>query len=125
MKRVKVLAVAFGLMLIISFLLFAVVSFVITKSGSLPDQTLTLITALIGSVACFAGGLFVSLCMKEKGILYGLACAVIYAGVICLVSVVLYCNPFTAAGIVRIVAMIISGSIGGILGVNRKKKVKF
>lgn len=125
MKRVKVLAVAFGLMLIISFLLFAIVSFAVTKSGSLPEKSLTLITALIGSAACFVGGLFVSLCMKEKGILYGFACAVIYAGIICLVSVILYCNPFTAAGIVRIVAFIISGSIGGILGVNRKKKVRF
>lgn len=125
MKRVKVLSVAFGLMILISLLLFSIVSFIVTKSGSLPEQTRTLITALIGSAACFVGGLFVSLCMKEKGILYGLACAVIYAGIVCLISVTLYCNPFTAPGIVRIIAFVISGSIGGILGVNRKKKVRF
>ena len=55
----------------------------------------------------------------------GGACGLLAACVVAAGSLVVYQGAFTISGGARLAAIFLSGCIGGILGVNRKQKVKF
>ena len=104
MKKIKAAILSAGLMLFISVLLLAILSFIFAKTSSLPKA---------------------SLYLREKGILFGILSGLLFALCAGLVSFLVFQNDFTAAGAGKAAAVLISGALGGVLGVNRKSKVKF
>lgn len=108
-----------------SLLLLALIAFLVTKAGSLPLTTLPLITTVAACIPVFLGGLISALAAREKGIYLGLAAGALMAVAIGLAAYFTGCEVLTAAGIGKAAALLVSGAIGGILGANRKQKVKF
>lgn len=125
MKKIRAVLISAGVMTVVSLLLLALISLAVAKSGSLPRGILPIITTAAACIAVFLGGFFSSLSAREKGILFGILSGLLFALCAALVSVFLYQNDFTIGSAGKLAALLISGSIGGILGVNRKNKVKF
>lgn len=125
MRKIKAMVISVITMLSVSFLLLLLASFIVSKVGVLPEKSLPLITTLVACIAVLAGSFFSSLYAKEKGLLVGLVGSAVYVLVICFFSLVVCKNDVTIAGVGKIIAVLISGAIGGILGVNKKSKVKF
>lgn len=125
MKIAKTVLLSVGVMSVTSAVLLSVLALIFGKSGSLPKGAVPVITTLIGCIAVFLGGFLSSLYMKEKGILVGLASGGVFLLVVVLVSLFYYENALGIASIGKAAAIFLSGAIGGILGVNRKSKVKF
>ncbi len=124
-KKVKAIFVSVGAMALSAAAVLTVMSLIIAKMGVLPKNTVTVLTTAAGCLAVFLGGFFASVCAKENGIIFGILSGVVLVLVIALISLFTFQNELDFSSIGKIAAIILSGSIGGILGVNRKSKVKF
>lgn len=109
----------------IAVLLLMAISFLLSKTGVLPKNVLPITTTVIASVAVFCGGLVSSFYLKEKGILNGLIVAAVFSIVLFCISAFVYQVEFGGAGLTKFAAIFLSGILGGIVGVNRKSRVKF
>ncbi|WP_322171018.1 TIGR04086 family membrane protein [Acutalibacter caecimuris] len=125
MKWVKALILSSVLTAAVSMLLLSVAAFVVCRSGSLPRGALPLITTLIACGAVFLSGFFTALSMREKGLLLGLAAGLVFLLCAGLVTFLLFQGQPGPASAGKGAAVLLSGAIGGILGANRKQKVKF
>lgn len=106
--------------------ILAVVSLIIAKTKSLPQGALIQGIGTVGiCLAVFVGSLMGALFSKEKGALVGGSCVLLVVCVLLLVSWSAQGIGMTISGGARLAAVFLSGCIGGILGVNRKAKVKF
>ena len=70
-------------------------------------------------------GLAAALAAKEKGLYLGLASGALLAVCISVASYFMAGEVFAISGAGKIAALLASGAIGGVLGANRKAKVKF
>lgn len=123
-KTVKVLLTAAGVMGASALLLLAGAALVLSKAGFMPWDFLPLLTTALCCAAVFAGGLTASLLSGERGLWYGLGCGALFAA--CLGAAAFFTGQtFGPAALGKLAALLLSGAIGGVLGVNRKKRVKF
>lgn len=126
MKRIKGFLLSLGVATGAGGIFLGVSALVISKTGNLPHgSVLGLVVTLSACLAVFLGGLSASLFTKEKGVLLGGACGLFFVCFIALISLAFSEVQFTVSGGTRLAAIFLSGCIGGILGVNRKGKVKF
>ena len=118
MKWIKAMALSAVVTLFAAMLLLSAAGFVICRSGALPRSSLSLITTLIACAAVFLGGLLPGLSLREMAGALFLVCAG-------LVTVLVFQAEPDPASAGKAAAVLLSGAIGGILGANRKRKVKF
>ncbi len=109
-----------------TLLLLSATAFIVAKAGALPRGPLPILTTTIGCGAVFLGGFLAALAIREKGLFLGLGAALLLALCMGLISFFFYQQMEYGVGSVgKISALLFSGAIGGILGANRKNKVKF
>ena len=125
MKKGKAIVLSVIVMTAVSAVLLAVLALIFGKMKLLPRGIVPVLTTAAGCISVFLGGFAASAYAKEKGMLLGLLSGVIFAFCTALVSVLLFQNDFNLASAGKFIAILLSGCIGGILGVNRKDKVKF
>ncbi len=125
MKWVKAMAFSALITAAAGMLLLSIAAFAVCRSGSLPRGSLALITTLIACGAVFLGGFFPALSLREKGLLLGLGAGALFLAVAGLVTVLFFGGQLTPASGGKAAAVLLSGAIGGILGANRKRRVKF
>lgn len=124
-KKGKALLLSATIVFGASAILLALSAFILERMSTLPKEHSVILTTLIGSVAIFTAGFLTALHQKEKGLLYGLFGALLLTACTAGISALLFQVEFTVSSIGKAAAYFLSGSIGGILGVNRKRKVKF
>ncbi len=125
MKKVKAIFLSVGVMTVVSALLLMLISVILAKTASLPKGSLPILVTGVGCISILAGAFLASVYIKEKGIIFGLISGVIYLCAALLVATLVLQGEFTPAGIGKGAAFLISGALGGIMGVNRKSKVRF
>ena len=126
MKKVKGFLLSLGVTAVVGAMLFGITALVVSKTGTLPQgAVLSVMVTVLSCMAVFMGGLGASLFTREKGVLFGGACGLFFAGCVILVSLIVFNGEFRVSLVARLAAIFFSGCIGGILGVNRKAKVKF
>lgn len=125
MKKAKALLLSAGLMTVSSIVLLALTALIVGKSGKLPRGSVSVITTVVACLSVFLGSFFSSLYLKEKGILLGLINAFLFSVCMTLISFFWFQNVLGLASIAKFAAIFLSGAIAGILGVNRKSRVKF
>ena len=125
MKKGKAILLSMVVMAAVSAVLLALIALIFGKMKVLPRGSIPVLTTVIGCLGVFLGSFLASAYAKEKGLLLGLLSGAIFAFCTALVSVLLFQNDFNIASAGKLAAILLSGSIGGILGVNRKDKVKF
>ena len=125
MKKAKAILLSAIVITAVSAILLALTALILGKMKTLPRGITPILTTVIGCIGVFLGSFLASVYAKEKGLLLGLISGGIFAFCIALVSVLLFQNDFNLASAGKLIAILLSGSIGGILGVNRKDRVKF
>lgn len=125
MKWIKAMAFSALIITAAGMLLLSIAAFVVCRSGSLPRSSLALITTLLACGAVFLGGFFPALSLREKGLLLGLGAGTLFLVCAGLVTVLVFQGELGPASGGKAAAVLLSGAIGGILGANRKRKVKF
>lgn len=125
MKWVRALILSAAVTAGASLLLLSAIAFFVCRSGSLPRNTLTLITTLAACTSVFLGGFFSSLSRREKGLLLGLGAGAVFLACAVLVSVLVFQVELGLSCAGKAAAVLLSGAIGGILGANRKQKMRF
>lgn len=125
MKIVKALLLSIAISAVICAILLSAMALVVTKSGTLPTELLPVLVTVISCIAVFAGSVIASAATKEKGIVLGVLSGSVFALITALVSVLVFKNDFNIGSAGKLFALLLSGAIGGILGANKKSKVKF
>lgn len=126
MKKAKGMLLSVVVATVISGALLAVMAAILASAGTLPKgPVLTVAVTAIVCVGVFLGGLIAALFVGEKGILLGGGIGLLFACLVAIVSLMTAGVEISIGGGARLAAIILSGCIGGILGVNRDRKVKF
>ena len=126
MKKVKGMLLSVVVATVISGALLAVMAAILASAGTLPKGPI--LTGAVTAIVCvgvFLGGLIAALFVGEKGILLGGGIGLLFACLVAIVSLMTAGVEISIGGGARLAAIILSGCIGGILGVNRDRKVKF
>lgn len=93
-----------------------------SASGKLPQGLIYAVTLVIIALSSFFAGFASAKLSKERGILYGGLAAGLLAIIFMICSMTVLDQELTANAFTKILIMVISGAIGGILAVNRKTK---
>lgn len=102
-----------GLLMLFSFL------FVTVKS--VPQPMIQWLAIICAAVGAFVAGYASSKIHRSKGLMCGAASGLLLFLVVTLVAFIVSRDKFTYITIVRALAMIIPGALGGVLGVSRKR----
>ena len=105
-------------------LLLCAASALIVKIGTLPVDLLPVITTVIGALGAFSGGYLSLSLYRKRGLITG-----ILTGGLMFLSVLITSfitgNPDDLAGsLIKCGVFMLAGSIGGVMRVNKKEKVK-
>ena len=95
-------------------------AFLITKSGNVPHSFMMLMMLAFASFGAFAGGYISALISRESGMLYGAMCGFILFAMIFMGGIIIAHESVTMITLIRALSMVLCGSIGGIMGVNKK-----
>ncbi len=107
---------------IVCSILLILLAVVFTKSSSPPHNLIDPIMLVCCGLGAFAGGYFSARLSKEKGALYGAASGFLMFIFIFISGLISVRGSLTELTLIRLAAMLISGTFGGIVGVNRKGK---
>ncbi len=124
-KWIKPLLISALTTLVTTLILLAAAAFVVSRTGSLPRGSLAVITTLAGCAGTFLGGFLSSLSIREKGLLLGLSGGALLILCGALATLLLFQGEISPAGGGKAAAFLFSGAIGGILGANRKRRIRF
>lgn len=113
---VRGMAVAFAITCII-FIGFGI----LLTYTELTEESLPLVSLVCTALSAAAAGYDWAACMKQKGILWGLAAGAVYTVLLYLVTS-LASDSFVLhlSGVMTLIVALAGGAVGGILGVNRK-----
>lgn len=102
---------------ILIFLLAAALSI-----GNVPAMLFSPLTVIILALGGFTGGFASSRISKEKGIFCGAASGTVYFLLVYISGAFFEYSGFGTAALIKAIMIIISGSLGGIIGVNYIKR---
>lgn len=125
MKKIKSILLAVLTMTCTALVLLFLASVIIAKVGTLPDRFAAVLGVLIACLSAFLGAWLLTSRVREQGLLYGFCSAAVFAFLLLMVSLLIYHNSIGFSTFWKLCAILLGGSLGGILGVNRKSKVKF
>ena len=108
---------------IICMCLLAVMALVMSI-GDIPQGLVFMLASIAFWLGGLAGGFFCACLSKERGLLLGLCCGLILSAICLLASLTMGGPNWGGAAIARFVAMLFACALGGVLGVNRRKKVR-
>lgn len=94
-------------------------AFLITKSGSMPDNLTTVLMIILTGIGTFIGGYISGKISHEKGMLYGITCGFVMFVLFFLGGFMTAQNSVSMLTVIRLFTMLLTGAIGGIMGVNK------
>ncbi len=104
--------------------LLAACAFLFVVLQKVPSQAVQAVSIGIAAAsAMFAGFLAARLC-KSRGMVMGLLCGLVLFVCVLVSSICAGGGAFTVSAVLRFLLMLAGGAFGGVLAVNRRKKVK-
>lgn len=116
--KISIFSVSIGL--IFCFLSLLAFAFFITKFD-IPESLVNMLPIFSGIIGAFVAGIVSGKAGKSKGIIFGLGCGLIIALIIIISTLLIFKGNFNTSLLFRLITIIVSGMIGGTLGVNSKK----
>ncbi|MEG1971616.1 MAG: TIGR04086 family membrane protein [Oscillospiraceae bacterium] len=113
-------ASAIGMIIVLSFTLLTALLFV---KFDIPFEALNPIGSFIFVVSSLTAGYIIGNDMKQNGIIYGSICGGIIFIFSLLISAIVNFS-ISRIFLIKLIICLISGAIGGMLGVNKKQKGK-
>ncbi len=90
---------------------------------NIPDRTVEMLVFALSAIAVFLGAFILAKNISSRGLLHGLLLAVLYFAVLAVVSVVINGSvSFSVQNIMRMVSVLSSGMLGGVMGINTKRE---
>lgn len=123
-KGVK--AVMFGTIggLVVCTALLLIASFALAQMKSVPGSAIGTITMVFGALGALAGGYIAVRIARCRGMMYGILTGLALFLVVVIVGVCSSNESVTIATVIKGIAMLLSGAIGGIVAVNKKQRVR-
>lgn len=103
-------------------LLLTLLALIFTKSSSPPHSLVEPIMLISAGIGAFTGGYSSARIARKSGMFYGMICSFIMFIFIFTAGLVSVRDSLTMLTIIRLLIMLTCGSIGGIIGVNKKVK---
>lgn len=123
-KYIKALIFGTITALIISAVLLALSAVCLTKVGIVPTDYLWLMIVIILALGSFVGGFVSAIILKSNGLFIGLLTGIIVCLFIIIAGALKTSDSFTTYSIYKAMAIIVCSVLGGIIGVNKKEKIK-
>ena len=115
-KIFKALVVALGLSLVLTGIFSVFVYFI-----NMSERTVSVVIFVLSAVSVLFGAYILARKISEKGLLNGFVLSVFYLSVIFLISLAANGNvSFESGNVLRIIGCVLSGMLGGVLGINMK-----
>ena len=103
------------------FMILLLFASALVSMGSMDTGTFIPVNMVSLSIGSFVGGWLCARFMKEKGLIWGMLCALAVFVFTASVLFIMGVEP-TVQVLLRLLLMLPAGAIGGVLGVNKKKK---
>lgn len=121
-KYIKPIALGTFLGIISCGLLLTLLAIIFTKSSSPPHYLVEPIIIILSGLSALIGGYSSAKISGKSGMAYGIICSFIMFIFIFIAGLILVREPLTMLTLIRLLSMLTCGSIGGIIGVNKRKK---
>lgn len=107
---------------IILSILIVIVSVALSQSGYVPIHIISQIVVVLSGLASFFAGFTAAKCAKCQGLMYGALSGFVLFVIVALASMLILGEPFTTISLLRALLYVIAGSLGGVVGINKKKR---
>lgn len=124
-KKSLAKGVLFGVLggLLSSVILTCICAAVVMTSGVLPADITEYIMLGVLSVGTFFGGFIAARITKSAGLIIGLLTGLVTFLLVTLIGIANFDGTITMITLLRFIFTLLTGGIGGILGVNKKEKI--
>lgn len=109
---------------LVTILLMLLCTFILMNMGALPDEPVGYIVLGILGVGALTGGYTSSRIYKSNGALFGAVTGLSICLIIFLAGIGNF-SGFTLMSLYKVIVTLAFAVLGGIIGVNKKKKIKF
>lgn len=125
MRFLKSLVLSMAVTCVAAAAFFAIGALAVWKVARVPEEPLqTVIVTVLAVAAVFLGSFLGAAAAGERGLLLGAACGA--AAALCLGAISLGAGgSISPAGWARLAALLLGGCAGGVVGVNRRPRMKF
>lgn len=120
---VKAYLIAVSTSLICTSIFLIIFSLIISKR-SIPHALFSILALTSVSISSFIGSFILSKINKQKGLINGLFLGLIISSIIYIVGIAFNGMNVTNLLYIKFISIIISACLGGVLGINIKKKNK-
>lgn len=108
----------------VCMIMLLLISFIFVKMQSVPEAAITPAALVIVCIGAFVGGYFSARIKKNMGMAVGAITAIVMFVILLLIGTACFGDNLGIVSLLRMAVMLISGAIGGILGVNKRKRRK-
>ena len=124
-KKLLIKAVLFGTVcgLLVTVILVCILSAIVMTSGLLPTELTNYITLALLALGAFSGGFITSRITKSAGLVAGLITGFSIFILITITGLTKSDDPVSLLTLIRLVALLVSGGVGGIVGLKRKERI--
>lgn len=105
------------------FVLLSITSAVMTSTGILNNTLLEVLLTVICSVSTFISGIVSSKIIKMKGLINGFVSGMLFYLLIFSAGLIMMDGTITLFTFLKLIVSILFGTIGGVVGVNKKEKL--
>lgn len=119
--RPVAVSVVFGAIVCVAILLLMAV---VVSSRSIPQSMIDPMAIFAMSVGAFVSGLCCARIIHKNGLMCGLGCGAIFSLVILVCGFAVPDNGLGLGALIKIMFMLFSAMLGGVLGVNARKRKK-
>lgn len=103
-------------------LMLVAFSLMFLKVQNIPIDIIPYIVIAIAGLGAFVGAYFTARMSGEKGMLYGILSGALLFVVLFISGMVAVREPVTTITLVKSTLMLLTGAIGGIIGVNKRRR---
>lgn len=124
-KKIILKAVLFGVLvsLVISVILLCVLTIAEMTTGLLPVEIVNIACAVVLAVGTFVGGFAAARITKSAGLIVGAITGLSVFMVVLISGLIRSGDEISALTLIKLGLELISGTLGGIIGVNKKEKL--
>ena len=123
-RSVKAVLIGTAISLLLTVMLTCVFSFIIKLMPVVPYGIIDYVLIGLSGLSILIGSYTASVMTKSKGMMIGSLCALIVFVVLTISGMSTPDNDIGILTVIRVVAYLVCGVVGGIAGVNRKEKVR-
>ena len=123
-RSVKAVLIGTAISLLLTIMLTCVFAFIIKLMPVVPYGIIDYVLIGLSGLSILIGSYTASVMTKSKGMMIGSLCALIVFVVLTISGMSIPDNDIGILTVIRVVAYLVCGVVGGIAGVNRKEKVR-